>query len=342
MNSRERVLAALKLQEPDRVPFMDYFNDDVKHKIMGRKEIDEAEFAQKIGMDAIYTTDYVAPVFCKSHHDGQEAAMRAGADGGEPDFLGEGIIRSDKDLGKMIFPDPHDERYYDSAKRFIDRYGKSDLALYAMLRPLGLFNVIFSMPMTDFSDALFDNPAMIDHMMDRFIEWNCVVIEKLQTLGFDFFLCCNDMAFKTGTFVSPDMLREIFLPKMKIAADTIKLPWVFHSDGDLSKVMDDLLTLGMNGMNPFEPPVMDLKIAKQTWGERICLWGNIDLVHTLPYGTVAEVEAEVRQRIKDAGAGGGYICASANSVTSFCKIENVLAMIQAVHKYGRYPLQDLQ
>ena len=68
------------------------------------------------------------------------------------------------------------------------------------------------------------------------------------------------------------------------------------------------------------------------------MWGNIDLVKTLPYGTVEDVEAEVKQRIEDAAAGGGYICATANSVTGFCKIENVLAMINAVQKYGVYPI----
>jgi uroporphyrinogen decarboxylase len=84
---------------------------------------------------------------------------------------------------------------------------------------------------------------------------------------------------------------------------------------------------------------MDLKVAKEKWGDRICLWGNIDLVKTLPYGTVEEVEAEVKQRIEDAGAGGGYICATANSITGFCKIENVFAMTNAVQKYGVYPLE---
>jgi hypothetical protein len=64
------------------------------------------------------------------------------------------------------------------------------------------------------------------------------------------------MAFKTGPLLSPKHFREIFLPKMKIIADTIKIPWVFHSDGDLNLVLEDLLTLGMNAINPFEPPIM--------------------------------------------------------------------------------------
>ena len=146
------------------------------------------------------------------------------------------------------------------------------------------------------------------------------------------------MAYKEGPLVSPQVFREVFLPKMKVVADAIKLPWAFHSDGNLTIVMEDLLTLSMNCVNPFEPPCMDLKVAKEKWGDRIFLWGNIDLVKTLPYGTVEDVEAEVKQRIEDAAAGGGYICATANSVTGFCKIENVLAMTNAVQKYGVYPI----
>jgi uroporphyrinogen decarboxylase len=193
--------------------------------------------------------------------------------------------------------------------------------------------------MMDFAVAVSENIELINTMMDIFIEWNLVVLEKLQRLGLDFIATYNDLAYKEGPLVSPQMFREVFLPKMKIVADAIKLPWAFHSDGNLTIVMEDLLSLGMNCVNPFEPPVMDLKVAKEKWGDRICLWGNIDLVQTLPYGTVEDVEAEVKQRIQEAAPGGGYICATANSITDWCKIENIFAMTAAVKKYGTYPLQ---
>ncbi|MFH1929654.1 MAG: uroporphyrinogen decarboxylase family protein, partial [Chloroflexota bacterium] len=64
--------------------------------------------------------------------------------------------------------------------------------------------------------------------------------------------------------------------------------------------------------------------------------GNIDLHYTLTRGTPAEVEAEVRDRIERVGRGGGYIISSANSITSYCKLENVLAMRDAVARYGWY------
>ena len=338
MNSRQRVMTALDLKEPDRVPFVDAIDNVVKKKIMGSDEIDEAELAYKIGMDAICFSEYSAPVFCRSH-DGGEMQSQAGTSG-DTEFLGEGLISSEKDLAKMVLPNPHEESFYEPARRFLERYHNKDLGIFAMLRPFGMFNVIYSMPMMAFAFAVRDNLKLIDTMMDIFVEWNIAVIEKLQGLGVDFFLACNDMAYKEGPLVSPQVFREIFLPKMKIVADAIKIPWAFHSDGNLTVIMEDLLTLGMNAVNPFEPPVMDLKEAKNKWGDRICLWGNIDLVQTLPYGSVEEVEAEVKQRIKEAGPGGGYICASANSITDFCKIENVFAMTKAVKKYGVYPLME--
>jgi uroporphyrinogen decarboxylase len=125
---------------------------------------------------------------------------------------------------------------------------------------------------------------------------------------------------------------------MKIIADTIKIPWVFHSDGDLNLVFEDLLTLGMDGINPFEPPIMDIAAIKKKYGQKICLWGNIDLVYTLTMGTPEEVDEEVRQRIREIGPGGGYICASANSITPYCKKENIYAMLNAIKKYGAYPI----
>ena len=70
MNSRERIMTALALKEPDRVPFMDFIDTPIKRKIMGTDDIDEAALAKKIGMDAIYFADYVTPLFCKGHDGG--------------------------------------------------------------------------------------------------------------------------------------------------------------------------------------------------------------------------------------------------------------------------------
>lgn len=338
MTPRERIMAALHLKQPDRVPFADYVDDDFKERLVGHPISDEAAFAQEIGMDAIYFLDYMTPVFCKDELGNEPSeGLKSGSDGAGVHFLGEGIIRTESDLVKIQLPDPKQDSFYDPANRFVDRYGKNEQAIYAYLRPFGFFNVLFSMPMMDFSEALYSNRPLLEKMMDIFIEWNCTVIERLQRVGgIDFFMTANDMAFKAGPFISPAVFREFFLPRMQIVANKIKLPWAFHSDGDLNLVMDDLLTLGMNAINPLEPPSMDLKEAKNKWGNQVCLWGNVDLHHALTMGTVEEVNSEVIRCMREGASGGGYICSSSNSLTNYCKVKNVKAMINAIKKYGNY------
>ena len=329
MNSRERVLAALNMQIPDKVPFFDYFDDNIRRKLAGEDALDEAKFAKAIKMDAIYIEDYCAPFFCESH-------TQTTPDNHEREYIGEGLIKSEKALSLMTLPDPHDESYYDAAKKFVEQYGDSDLALYAALRPFGLFTTIFSMGYIDFSYALYENRSLVEEVFDRYMEWNMVVVEKLQQCGFDFLVCYNDMAYRSGPMISPQIFRELFLPKMQVLANTIKLPWAFHSDGDLTMVFDDLLTLNMNAINPIEPGAMDIYKIKEKYGKQVCLWGNVDLRYTLTQGTPDEAAAETKDLIEKIGKDGGYILASANSITDYCKPENVWAMINAKEQYGVY------
>lgn len=326
MNSRERVLTALALKEPDRVPFGDTTIDEgIRKKLMGTEVFNEAEFAKKIGLDMIGIEDYLPPLFCERKK-------------GEVNFVGDGLIKNEKDLDLMVFPDPCKKGYYDKAKRFIEKYGKEDLAIFVAMRP-GIFHTIFSMGLTTFSYALYDNIRLVEKIYDRFLEWNCIVAEKLQTIGFDFIVAYDDMAFNSGPFIPPQIFREFFIPKYRQWVDILKLPWAFHSDGNLMPIMDDLLSLGMNAINPIDPAAgMDMKLMKEKYGDKVCLWGNIDMSYTLTRGTPEEVEVEVKQRIKEAAPNGGFILGSANSISDYCKPENVWAMAKAVKKYGKYPI----
>lgn len=125
-------------------------------------------------------------------------------------------------------------------------------------------------------------------------------------------------------------------PYQMMVAKEIKKPWIQHSDGNLFPILDGLITLGMNGIHPVQPAAMDINRLKREYGDKLCIIGNIDLDYTLPNGTEEEVEAEVRDRIEKIGKGGGYMISSANSITDYCKTENVLAMARAIRKYGPY------
>ncbi len=333
MTSKQRIMAALNLQEPDKVPFADWTDPGIRQKLveaLGYESLDDAQFHAKMGMDAICYAedDYLAPQFCKKIFDEHGVAH----------LQGEGLITNEKEYNEFfILSDPKQADFFDKAKRYVDRYGDSDLAIFAGMRT-GMMNTIFSMGLVGFSYALYKNVKLIETMLDRYIDWNIRVAEGLTAAGVDFLTCYDDIAFNSGPFFSPDVFRDIFLPRMKRFAETLTIPWVYHSDGDLNILFDDLLSMGMNGFNPFQPDVMDIVKYKKEYGDRLCLWGNIDLNYTLSQGTTEEVEVEVRERIEALAPGGGFILATSNSITDFCKVENIFAMVQAKEKYGRYPV----
>ena len=325
MTSRERIMAALALKQPDRIPFADDFDEDVKVMLMGRDDFSEIEFAQEMGLDAIKFTGYSAPIFCRTEKVGGR------------EFIVDGLIKEDKDIDLMVFPDPHDESFYDKAKRFVERYGDAGYAMYTECR-WGVDGVLYSMWIEGLSRALYKNPKLVERVLDRYVEWTCQVLERLNTIGIDFIISYNNIAYNKGPIISPKIFREVFLPKMKIVADACKLPWVYHGDGNIMPIFDDIMTLGMNGIHPIQPNCMDIVKLKRDYGDKLCLWGNIDLTHTLTCGTEEEVEQEVKRRIKEAGPGGGYIMGSSNGLPNYCNMENIRAMARAVKKYGKYPL----
>ena len=331
MTPKERVMAALRLEEPDRIPFIDWVLPKLRAEIIARKggnpDMDQAEFAKLIGMDAISMEGYCAPYFCETIVD---------SDGVEH-LQGEGLIRTEADLDKMVFTDPKSPGFFDEAKRFIDAYGDSGLALFAGFRT-GMLNTLFSMGMMGFSNALHKNRPFLNTVIERFNEWNIQVLEGLQPLGFDFLMSYDDIAFNSGPMFNPKTLKEVFVPGIQPVLDAIKLPWVFHSDGDLKLVMDDLVGMGMNGIMSFQPDVMNMKEMKEKYGDRICVWGNIDLHYTLTRGTVDETVSEVKQRIEECGPGGGFIVSSSNALTDYCDINNVLAMVDTIEAYRDYPI----
>jgi len=122
-------------------------------------------------------------------------------------------------------------------------------------------------------------------------------------------------------------------------AERVTLPWIFHSDGNLFPILDDLLSLGMSGLHPIEPEAMDLAEVKRRYGSRVCPVGHIS-VDRLSRGTPEEIDGLVKHAIQVAGPGGGYIAGSSNSIASYCRAENVRAMADAIKRYGRYPLSE--
>jgi uroporphyrinogen decarboxylase len=286
--------------------------------------VDEAKaIAAELGLDNI-TYVLRAPIYAHKH---------AGLDGRL--FYGAGMIESMADLSRIKLPDPDDDALYVEAEAFAHEKGPYAACLVTRI---GIFPTMLSLGIERFSIALYEDMPLVEAVLDRYCEWTAAVARRVCELDFDVFISTDDMAFKSAPYFSPQVFREVVLPRFQRVREAISLPWVLHSDGNLMPFLDDLVGLGIAGLHPLEKGAMDIRAVKQDYGDRLCLLGNVDL-NLLGMGTPDRVDREVRDLIRDVAPGGGYILTSGNSLAGYLNPENVLAMAEAARAYGRYPLR---
>ena len=245
-----------------------------------------------------------------------------------------GGIQSAEDIRSIKLPDPDDERIYQPVVDFIKNYRDMEKALYCVTN-LGSDPVILGMGFENFCVSVYTQPELIEEMMELYSNWQAKVIRNLCNLDIDFLWTTDDIAYKTSTYISPDDIRQFLMPHYRKVADSFTKPWIYHSDGMLYDIMDDLLSLGMNGIHPVEPEAMDIKTLKEKYGKQVTFCGNID-VDKLSTGTPEEIDKLVKNAIQNAAQGGGYICGSSNSIAQYCEPANIEAMSKAIYKYGKY------
>ena len=276
------------------------------------------EVADFLGMDAIQI-QVLPPIY----------AGRAIGNGNA--YVTNGLIDSKEALESVRMPDPDDEKLLRSIEEMIKRY-KGDRAMGARIR-LGASPSILSMGLENLAYFYADEDDTLIKTVGMYTDWSRRLNRNLSEMDFDFFWAFDDIAYTSNMMMSPPMFREVFKDALKKAAETIKKPWIFHSDGNYQAILDDIIELGASGIHPIEKDSMDTRWLKENYGDRLCLIGNIDIGYTLSYGTEQEVDDEVRERIELLGPGGRYIISDSNSIPEGCKAENIIAMSKAIEKY---------
>ena len=338
LSHRERVMAALSGQEPDRVPYCELAIDRVfAAKLLGWDEkpyvnaleentpftlAEAQEVSTALGLDNIF---YLRrqPVYVDTFIDDEGRI-----------FPGSGKIKTADDLAMINLPDPHSDEFYAEAESFARN--KGDYAAFFLTRG-GLAPAMLSMGIDHFCLSLYDDVKLIEQLLDIYFGWMEVVAERICQLEFDVFCMADDFAFNTGMMFSPDTFKELIVPHYHRIAEKITIPWVFHSDGNIQKGIDMLREVGVAGIHPIEKGAMDIRQVKKEYGDKLCIFGNVDM-DLLGAGSPQEVEDEVLALIRDVAPGGGYIVTSGNSLADYLKPECVLAISKTIAKYGSYPI----
>ena len=157
----------------------------------------------------------------------------------------------------------------------------------------------------------------------------------------------DDLGTQQSLLMSPATYRSTLKP---IHADLIAsirrrtdAKVFFHTDGDVFPLLDDLVEIGVDILNPIQTSagrMADLAALKRRYGDALVFCGAIDTQRILPHGSPDEVRAEVRRVIGELGPRGGYMLGSVHTIMNDVPAENILAMVDAVEAFGTYPLVD--
>jgi len=376
MSARKRVIQALNHEEPDRVPIfcqiimpgfqrelLNYWGDSYTRERKYKLSYRDYNLEFKLGFDMSWDFDSF-PTFIPQKHMQENPLPKLPDNNKYLDYNGRIFLKQrDRDMGNAYYMGPymnteekadyfHDTYFsieWEEAPNFARNINKRlrkfptdefvpcchlDPILEPLWQGLGLGLLI---------KLIRKNKSKIKHYIELRAKKLITAAKLNAETDFDVFFICDDTALKNTTMLNPKYHRELIIPAYKQAVQILRKAGkyvCFHSDGFIEPYFEGLIEAGFSAVESLEPMAgMNLKHLKEVYGDKLCLIGNIDVSQLLPYGTRDEVVKAVKKCIHDAGEGGGYILSPCTDITNSCKLENVIEMISATKKYGKYPLK---
>jgi uroporphyrinogen decarboxylase len=235
------------------------------------------------------------------------------------------------DLSALKLPDPLDPRRYAALPAFLET-NQARFKLFSV--SFSLFERAWTLRgmealMTDMVEA----PKFVEALLDRIFEWNMAVLDQMLEYPFDGVLFGDDWGQQRGLMFGPKRWRQFIKPRMaamyRKVADAGAAVCI-HSCGKVQDLFPELIDIGLQVFNPFQPEVMDLWEMKAKYGRDLTFYGGVSVQRLLPFGTPDEVRREVRRMLDELGQGGGLIVAPSHDMPGDIPLENLLALIETV------------
>ncbi len=350
---KNRLIATLRGEIPDRVPNFEVLMEERNvDAILGRK-VGSTMAASRGASDAdvflpppMSAKDYIEVV----NYTGQDslvleslwAPFKVEDEEGKLHSAEHGVVKSWEDLDKIILPEW--ERDIIPRKKYLEEYVEAvkgtNIGVTYMTGTFFQYCYQFLVGFEDFCAMVYEDRELLETIMDTAMDFYVKMTEIAINAGVDVMFFADDVAYRTGTFMNPQVFKELWFPRMKKLIDMAKeagLPVMFHSCGNLNDIMEDVIAqLGIDCLYPVEPYCMDIYDIKPRYESQFCIAGNLDIAGPFAFGTPEEAYDAAKELIFRLKPNGRYIFASSHSITDDISPENYNAVLKALHDYGVY------
>jgi len=374
MTPRERVLATLKRQEPDRVPYdICGFNREAYRIFKEKTGYDNPDkyFGVEKDVEWVGFKDTKLDLkerFLEYHHLPRNLTYSPGGpdredtkpftftlnEWGTAFIVGSNVAydrfvppakivssNSIKEIEEYPLPDSHSPYRHSHLEEDIKRIREKVLASVAGMA-MTIFEVAwqirgFDQLLTDF----LTQEDLASCLLNRITKLRIFQARRFAEAGVDIIHIGDDVGMEDRMILNPNLWRKWLKPRL---AEIIKnarevkpdVIFFYHSDGYIEPIIPDLIEIGIDVLNPVQPECMDPARLKKLYGDKLAFWGAIGLQHTLTFGTPEEVELEVKTRIETVGKNGGLYLSPTHVLPPEVPYENIFAFVEAVKKYGKY------
>ncbi len=233
------------------------------------------------------------------------------------------------------YPDFNEDYRWLGLSQRVDQLKKDDLIAVAFMQ-MTIFEIAWYLRgMDNFMMDMVVNREFAEALLDRITDIRVGMAQKYAKAGVDIMMLGDDVSTQIDMMISPELWRDLIKLRLariiKSAKDEKADILVFyHGDGNLEKIIPDLIEIGIDILNPVQPECMDPIKIKDLYGDKLSFWGTIGTQTTLPLGTPKEVRQTCKRMIEYVGRGGGLVLAPTHMIEPDVPWENIQAFIDVV------------
>jgi uroporphyrinogen decarboxylase len=364
MNSKERILTTINHEEPDKVPLDSWISKEVEEEIIKGLNLDIKSdpfiLGKTLGDDLLYLNLGFCDGFSSIFKEERKISKNLYQDpfgikwrkkshqyGSYCEFA-EHPLADLKDYDKYRFPDPfqiHKKEFEDYEKLI-----ESDGSNYGILGGVActMFEASWYLRgLENFLIDLYKRKDFATELLDETMKYSLVISKKLVEMGVDIIWWGDDISDERGPYLNPKLYRELIKPRYAYMAGEVKrlnkdIKIAYHTDGNIGWVLDDLIEIGIDILNPLQPDVNNVAKIKKRYGKKLTFWGNVDTRNIMSNGSFKDVAKEIRNVLSVLSPGGGHILCTNHRIQATSRaVDNTIAYYWIANKLRDYPLDNI-